>query len=396
MNHLLNLGDLYVSDFLKPDQEAGEKYPLELVMDESIGAARLKTIVPTSKMFGKYWYRSGTNATMKAALKDIVDSIVPLVKPTGIWLDIACNDGTLLSYVPPTFTRYGIDPVEDSILDRARDHAHVIRQEYFTGIEEKASVVTSIAMFYDLEKPDKFIQDVRDSMTDDGLWVIQMSYTPLMLQQLAFDNICHEHVYYHTLLSMENLMERNGMVVVDCQLNDVNGGSFRLFIKKQGRSFATQPYSDVCNWRLNSIRLMEYNEELDRPKTWWKFFDDILLLKSKVTEFIQSEKSKGKSIAAYGASTKGNTLLQFFGLDDRSIDFIAERQQQKWGLRTVGTNIPIISEEEMRERNPDYLLMLPWHFSREFINREKDWCVDGGKWIIPCPKFEVLGLYMEN
>ena len=257
----------------------------------------------------------------------------------------------------------------------------------------KSKIITVIAMFYDLDQPDIFLQDIHKVLDDDGLLVMQMSYTPLMLKQMAFDNICHEHVYYYSLFNIKTLLEKNGFSIVDCSLNDINGGSFRVYIKKTGseKNFHTQPYRDVCDFRINSILEYEKTLKLDEVDTWKDFFNRINELKDKTVSFIKEEKAKGKIIYGYGASTKGNTTLQYFGLDNTLIDAIAERSTYKWGLKTSGTNIPICSEEEMRKAKPDYLLILPWHFINEFVERERDYLIGGGKFIVPCPKFEVIG-----
>ena len=250
-------------------------------------------------------------------------------------------------------------------------------------------------MFYDLDNPDQFIQDISQVLDDNGLWVIQLSYTPLMIKQLAFDNICHEHIYYYSLFNLKNLMNKNGFDIVDVELNDINGGSFRVYMMKSSSNktkFSSQPYRDVCNFRIESLLAYESNLELNKIKTWFDFYNKINELKEKTVSFIKQEKAKGKTIWGYGASTKGNTLLQYFGLDNNLIDGIAERSQFKFGLKTVGTNIPIYSEEEMRRANPDYLLILPWHFINEFKQREHDYLARGGKFIIPCPQLEIIGL----
>lgn len=216
-----------------------------------------------------------------------------------------------------------------------------------------------------------------------------------MIKQMAFDNICHEHIYYYSLFNMRNLLERRGFKIVDCQLNDINGGSFRIYVmKEQGdvNKFSTQPNRDVCEFRVNSILEYERTLELDSSETWTKFYSDINDLKERTVNFIKEEKAKGKTIWGYGASTKGNTMLQYFGLDDTLIDGIAERNVYKWGLKTVGTNIPIYSEDDMRRANPDYLLVLPWHFINEFKERESEFLKRGGKFIVPCPKFEIIGI----
>ena len=402
---LFSLGDLYVSDFINVDTDArAGKHDMTLVIDERYGAARLEKCTPIHSMFGKYWYRSGINQTMRTELKGIVDSVTSVQKLNegDLWLDIACNDGTLLSFVPDGIKKLGIDPAEDSFKEESSKIADDIVQDFFTlenykkskFKKKKAKVVTCIAMFYDLDEPVEFLKDVSKVMDDDGLFVIQMSYTPLMIKQLAFDNICHEHVYYWGLASMEKLLKKAGLKIVDCQVNDVNGGSFRIYIKKKKSnvtSFATAPYRDVCNVRVESLIKWEKGLKLDKEEIWLDFFNRIEALKKETVDFIKAEKAKGKVICGYGASTKGNTLLQYFGLDNTLIDAIAERSHYKFGLKTIGTNIPILSAEDVRAMNPDYMLVLPWHFIAEFVKREDEFLSKGGKFIVPCPTFEIIG-----
>jgi hypothetical protein len=406
MKELFSLGDIYVSDFIKGGESPrGEKVDLKMMLEESTGAVRLEKSAPLDSMYGKYWYRSGINQTMTKELSSIVQNILDLFKlnENDLWVDIACNDGTLLSYVPTNLVRIGIDPVDDSFKKESEKHADLIIQDYFTYEcfsksrfgDSKAKVVTSIAMFYDLENPDVFIEDVNKILDDDGLWVLQLSYTPLMIKQMAFDNICHEHIYYYSLFNMKNLLESKGFRIVDCQLNDINGGSFRIYVMKDSgdiAKFSTQPNRDVCEFRVNSILEYEKKLNLDSTETWVKFYNDINDLKERTVSFIKGEREKGKVIWGYGASTKGNTLLQYFGLDHTLIDGIAERSIYKWGLKTVGTGIPIYSEDYMRKSKPDYLLVLPWHFINEFKERESEFLKRGGKFIVPCPKFEIIGI----
>jgi len=405
MKELFDLGELYVSDFVKPgeDYRAG-RVGLKMVFDEQRKAARLEEVTPGEFMYGRYWYRSGINATMTNELKGIVESIHSTYKmpESPVWLDIACNDGTLLSFVPGGYTRIGIDPVDDTFKAESSHHADLIIQDYFSAEayrnsplgHTKADVVTIIAMFYDLEHPDVFLQDLASVMNDDGLLVVQMSYTPLMIEQMAFDNICHEHLYYHSLASIKKLFNENGFQIIDTQLNDINGGSFRVYAMKSGADitrFGTQPYRDVCNYRVNSLLEYEEAKGYNTPEVWSEFYQRLLDLKEQTYSFIKQAKAEGKTVWGYGASTKGNTLLQYFGLDHTLIDGIAERSHYKFGLKTVGTEIPIYSEEEMRAAKPDYLLVLPWHFINEFVAREQDYLRDGGKFIVPCPKFEIIG-----
>lgn len=402
---LFSLGNLFVSDFIKPNSSPAKGLAeLSLVMENDTKAVRLTSTVDPNLMYGEYWYRSGINTTMNNELKDIAEDCVKsvTVDDGDIWVDIACNDGTMFKYIPSNIKKVGIDPADDTYANESSQHADLIIQDFFSAAVyndskfrgKKAKVVTAIAMFYDVEKPLDFLKNVEQILDDEGLFVMQMSYTPLMIKQLAFDNICHEHVYYYTLGSLKNFVGKANLEIVDCKLNDINGGSFRIYMRKVGADkakFRTAPYRDVADFRVQSILKYEIHEGFDTAAPYLRFFDEICSLKDETMSFIRSERQKGKKIWGYGASTKGNTLLQWYGLDDTLIDAIAERNPSKFGLRTVGTNIPIKSEDDMREENPDYLLVLPWHFISEFSKREKQYLDAGGKFIVPCPKFEIIG-----
>jgi len=405
MKKVLALGKYYVSDFIKSkdDMKKRKKYSLDLYLDKKLGAVRLKEVAPAESMWGQYWYRSGINASMTKELQSIVSEISSRVKlnPGDKWLDIACNDGTLLKAVPDTMKKYGIDPCDNSYYAESSKVA-TVAQDYFslkawqkiTSKTDTAKVITCIAMFYDLDDPNPFIKDLYKVLDDDGLLVLQMSYTPLMVKQLAFDNICHEHVYYYDLTSIKNLFESHGFKIVDCSLNDTNGGSFRIYIQKKNaniNSFGTAPLRDVCNVRIQSI--LEYEKHVCNIRdveVWEDFGKKLELLKTQVVDFVNKAKKENKKIYGYGASTKGNTLLQHFGLDSTCIDAIAERSPYKFGLKTVGTMIPIVSEEEMRKAKPEYALVLPWHFINEFEMREQEYLNGGGTLVLPCPYFKLI------
>lgn len=402
---LFSLGEIYVSDFVASGKKPHlPPVDLRLCLAPRSGLIQLAHTVPSDEMYRHYWYRSGTNATMAKELEQIARTTQDLIKTKAgdMFIDIGCNDGTLLSFVDPNLIRVGFDPAQNGYKELSRKHANLIVEDYFNYPalaksrygKKKAMAITSIAMFYDLENPNIFVRDIRRSLHDNGLWVIQMSYLPLMLQQLAFDNICHEHLEYYSLSSFTNLLDRHGLKVVDCMLNDVNGGSFRIYIQKTKADpacFATAPYRDVAQYRVRTTLSHEQKLGLNKPRIYVDFYKKSEDLKNQTVAFIKKEKKRGKTIWGYGASTKGNTLLQWFGLDSSLIDAIAERSPAKFGLRTVGTDIPIYSEEKMRKSKPDYLLILPWHFISEFKKREACFLERGGKFIVPCPKFEIIG-----
>lgn len=402
LKEAFSLGELYVSNFVPlNDFNEHQKYEMKLMFSEKSKLLQLKKTVDKKIMYEKYWYRSGTNETMKNALKNVVESSIKKIKiqDNDIFLDIASNDGTLLSFVPKNLIRIGIDPADNTFRDSAIKHSDVIIQDYFSKDAyknckygyKKAKIITTIAMFYDIDDPSKFLKDIYEILDDEGLFIIQMSYTPLMINQLAFDNICHEHVCYYSLTSIDFLLRQNNFKIVDCELNDINGGSFRIYIRKNisnDNLFSSYPYRDVSKVRIDSILNYEEKNNFNTINKYIDFFKSICELKEKTVKYIFEKKHK--KIWGYGASTKGNTLLQWYGLDNTIISGIAEKSQFKFGLKTVGTNIPIYSEEVMRKENPDYLLILPWHFIYEFEQREKAYLDNGGKFIVPCPIFYTI------
>lgn len=400
---LFTLGQLHLSDFINPEEEPRmDPVELKLMLAPGSGLVQLAHTADFDAMYRQYWYRSGTNQTMRTELKEIAERATKLIKPAAgdIWLDIGCNDGTLLSNVDPSVTRVGFDPALNTFLEEeSKKHADTIIVDYFTkkkyeeSAQKKAKVITSIAMFYDLEDPHAFVDDVSSCLDDEGLWIIQMSYLPLMLKQLAFDNICHEHLEYYSLEALIFLLDQHDFKVVDCELNDVNGGSFRIYIRKKGANptlFGTAPYRDVAEMRVEGILALEEKMDLKNPQTYLDFYNRIQELKQETKAFIDKVRAEGKTIWGYGASTKGNTLLQWYGLDNSHIEGIAERSEIKYGRKTAGTNIPIYPEDVARAKKPDYMLVLPWHFINEFRMREQEYLKAGGAFIVPCPKFEII------
>ena len=399
---LFSLGDLHISDFLKPGEQArGRKYPLELGIDEESGLVQLTEQPPAELMWGEtYWYKSGTNSFMIHALKDVVEKtkeFLPKTKEREIWLDIASNDGTLLGLLfPDQFTRVGMDP---SSYHEAELNADIIVKDYFSSakyfenVMGKAKVVTCCAMFYDLTDPINFVREVGDVLQDDGLFVLQLSYTPLMIIQGELGNVCHEHIAYYTLKSLEYVLSAGGFKVIDLELNNVNGGSIRVYCTKTQTDlkFKTQADRDIAKIRVDSLRKFELFYEYNKPEVYKDFFEHMRIQRSAFKAFLLEEKEKGKVFWGYGASTKGNTILQWYGLGPNDIEQIAERQGRKVGLVCSGSDIPVCSEEDARARVPDYMIVFPWHFISEFKEREKEYLKAGGKFVVLSPKFEVIG-----
>jgi len=395
---VLQLGDFYIADFVdSPGASLCPKIPLELLLCQDCTLLQLRHTTPPEWLYRRYWYRSGINSSMRTALADITRKAESLasLRPGDSVLDIGCNDGTLLrSYTTPGIRRAGFEPAQNLVAEARIGTDHIIN-DFFSQAAiagEKFRVITSIAMFYDLEEPNSFVADVGKSLAPDGIWVIEMHYLPLMLSQNAFDAICHEHLEYYSLSSLLPLLEQHGMAVLDVETNMINGGSFRIYVHHAGSSRSAWNGSEE---RVERMLAEEERLGLTGRQIYEDFAARVLSIREKVCRFLQEEISQGKKIYVYGASTKGNTILQYFGLDHRTIRAAAERNPDKWGKYTAGTGIPILSEEEAR-READDFLVLPWHFGEEFQMREQAFLARGGKLIIPLPAPRIIDRFGET
>lgn len=382
LTDILSLGEQHLSDFNQG--EAVAKFPLDLVLCENCKLVQLRHTTPPELLYTeRYGYRSGINNTIKADLKEVVEEAKQFFK-SGTVIDIGANDGTLLSYYGKDYFRVGFEPVKKLALDCINNAEYVVN-DYFNakGYEgTKASIITAISCFYDLDDPNTYVADLVELLADDGVIIIQQNYVGGMLKQNAFDNIVHEHLEYYSLLSLENLLNRHGLEVFRVTQNSINGGSFRTFICKAGK----RKMEDS----VVQMRGQEDVMKLDNKWVYQDFADRCHNIKLDVIRFIRQKVSEGKTVYTYGASTRGNTLLQYCGLDSHVITAAVERNPEKWGLVFAGTGIPIISEEQARQEKPDYMLVLPWFFKEEFLVREKEYLKSGGSFIFPLPNMEVV------
>lgn len=383
----MDLGELYVSEFVSDVKFAnqGLKFKLDLIWDVNLGCPVLSTQPPADMMWGKYWYRSGINPQMVLDLRDVVRSvedIMPTPKERGaIWVDIAANDGTLLKEVHKNYMKIAVDPCTGEIADICKENCNMLAQNYFSekvyrGLDlwDDATVVTCCAMFYDLKQPKVFLKDVFNILKEDGVFVMQYTYTPAMIEKNDFMNICHEHYAYHSFSNVVELMEEVGFSVFDVSFNEVNGGSVRIYADKGSR--------DV---QAAVIETIAQENDIDEGQLWSLFKARVESNRFKITEFLLRANRDGESVWGYGASTKGNTLLQYYGLDSTHINKIAEANPSKYGRFTKGSAIEITSEDEWRKTNPKYTMIMPFHFLDFFLEKEKEYLENGGTFIVPCP-----------
>ena len=402
LEHVLSLGTQHLTGvFSKTPTQKVSAGPLELVKcreDEdgnNCGLLQLKHSFNPDEMYrADYGYRSGINQSMTNHLQHVVRSVLGHVelKSGDVVLDIGSNDATLLKAYPhANISCIGIDPSGESF-HRFYPSQITLVVDYFSADAvkpfldgKKAKIITSIAMFYDLASPLAFMQDIKGVLAEDGVWVSEQSYMPAMLRQNTYDTVCHEHLEYYGLRQIKWMADRVGFRILDVELNDINGGSFRVTMACERSNY--QPVSN--QW----LALLEQEKELglDTLRPYREFKDSVYRHRDDLIRTIRDINKRGETILGYGASTKGNVLLQFCGFTGRDIPAIADRNPEKHGRYTPGTLIPIISEERARARKPDYFLALPWHFKEEFLKRERAFLESGGKIMFPLPKIEAVG-----
>lgn len=367
--------------------------PLRLVkcMGENVcGLVQLEHSYDLGEMYGlNYGYRSGLNQSMVAHLRNKVEHICKVVelKPDDLVIDIGSNDSTTLQcYSKEGLHLVGIDPTGvkfssyyPGYIDLIPDFfsAKLVKQKF---PDKKAKIVTSFSMFYDLEDPIDFMRQVFEVLDDDGIWVFEQSYLPTMLATNSFDTVCHEHLEFYALKQIKWMADRVGFNIVDVEFNDINGGSFSVTVAKQKGNAQVSP-------KVQAILDQEVSLGLDTLKPFKDFAERANKARKELLQLIESIHERGQTIYAIGASTKGNVLLQYYGISDKQIPMVGEVNTEKYGSYTPGSWIPIGKEEDVLLKNPDYLLILPWHFRKFFIENPK---FKGTKLIFPLPEVQVV------
>ncbi|MBL8158369.1 class I SAM-dependent methyltransferase [bacterium] len=398
----IDIGEQYLSSVFPENLEYRRdavKYPLDMVMckkkedGSTCGLVQLGHRLDLTAMYDAYPYTSSTNSSMARILEDVAASAKTLnaLKEGDVVLDIGGNDGTLLSF-------FREDPVRLITIDPAKNVTPMFSSERYTVVRDffnkaafdavsaqKAKLVFSIAMFYHLDDPISLARDVAACLDDDGVWIIQMAYLPAMIRTNMYDNIVHEHAGYYATNHMTWLLDQVGLEVFDVTENDVYGGSFRVFVKKKG--CAAYPTTE----RLNANLRQEIADGLFEEETYHAFMRRIEKTRDDLRQLCNQIKAEGKSIWVYGASTKGNTILQYCGIGGETITAAADSNPFKHWKYIIGSDIRITTEEEMREAKPDYLIALPYSFVDGFMKRESALVSQGTKFIVPLPDVKVIG-----
>ncbi|MCR4278500.1 MAG: class I SAM-dependent methyltransferase [bacterium] len=398
---VLSLGDQVLAGnfgFAENLSAVTRRVPLDLVRcdserdEDACGLVQLRHTVPGDLMYSSYGYRSGINQTMRDHLSLLAHELEQRVHLTegDVVIDIGANDGTLLrAYATPQFSGVGFEP---SIVQPEALPAHIqFIKNYFTASNfekrypsQKAKIITSIAMFYDLEDPNAFVSDVACLLREDGIWVLEVAYLPKTLTKNSFDTICHEHLEYYSFSSIEHLLRRHGLTIIDVGENGINGGTIRVYATHANGRMSER--TEEAQNRIYTMQREEFDMELDSSAPYIAFAENVEKIKTDLPFMLRELCRAGKKIYGYGASTKGNVILQYCEIGTDLVTAIADRNPAKWGQKSPGMNIPIISEDEMRAAMPDYLLVLPWFFLDEFMKRESAFVERGGKFIIPIPE----------
>jgi len=388
MSEVIRIEDQYLSPtFVK--ENVGPlskiKVPHTLILCEECSLLQLKETVNPDLLYKNYFYRSAISDTMRRDLREVIEDVSSRVdlKKGDCVLDIGANDCTMLSYYSKDLNRFGIEPAENIDWSHVDENIKVVN-DYFNddsvkkcNLTEKVKVFTSCAMFYDLDDPNSFVKTIKKNLHEEGIFCVQLSYLPAMLRNLNFYDICNEHLEYYSLTTLNNLMMRHNLEIYDATENAVNGGSVRVIISHKERKMTKTN-------NLKSLLNVEEKMNLNDKETYLQFYEKIINMKNKIRKSIFEELNNGP-VLGLGASTKGNMLLQTFGLDKSIIPFISERNLDKVGLKTLGTDIELISEESARLKNPSMMLVLPWYFKDEIVKREKQYLENGGKLLIPMP-----------
>jgi hypothetical protein len=390
---VLHLGEQELTGVFPKPGETVTRGPLDLVWCPDSGLLQLGHSYNPDEMYGEnYGYRSGLNGSMVRHLTQKIGFLEKRadLKPGDTVLDIGSNDATSLkAYTTPGLKRIGIDPTGAKFQQYYPEEIALVA-DFFSAANfrsvsrQPAQIVTSIAMFYDLDDPVAFARDIASVLAPDGIWHFEQSYMPAMLRTVAYDTICHEHLEYYSLGAVKKIVEAADLKLIDVQMNGVNGGSFAVTAAL--RTSTRKPNAAVIDWLLGQEERMG----LDTVRPFREFEDRVFRHRADLVRLLKALAADGKRVLGYGASTKGNVTLQFCGVTTAEVAAIAEVNPDKYGRVTPGTHIPIVSEADARAMNPDYFLVLPWHFKEGILQREQDYIARGGKFIFPFPEIEII------
>tara|TARA_B100001063_G_scaffold222431_1_gene228895 strand:- start:2376 stop:3620 length:1245 start_codon:yes stop_codon:yes gene_type:complete len=380
----VEIGDQPLSGFFyKKIHKKLPKYSLDLFQCKVCGLVQIKNKFNVKKMYGQhYGYETSKSKLMVNHLKEKVHRFKKkgYFKKGNSIIDIGSNDGTFLNLIGDKNIRYGVDPSGKKFADNYRKITLInnfFSRKKIKPKNIKFDMITSFAIFYDVEDPNQFCLDIKNILKPNGVWICELSYLPLMLKNLTFDQICHEHVTYYSLNVFEKIINKNGLKLLDVKLNEINGGSIEIICThKSSRRSVNKKFIDI----------LKRDELKINKRSFLNFSNRIKKIKKDLNSFLENK----KNILGYGASTKGNVVLNFCKITRKKLKLICDANEKKFGSFTPGSNIPIISKEKMRKIFPKYLLVLIWSFRKEVIKQEINYIKSGGNLVFHLPKFHII------
>ena len=394
LDKVFNLGKQALTGlFPNNRKEHITKGDLSLVICKNCSLLQLEHTFNPDEMYGEnYGYMSSLNQSMFEHLKNKVPKLQKKINLSSkdIVIDIGSNDGTFLGFFDEKFKLIGVDPTikkfqkfyRKDIVKIPDFFSHNILAKYVNN--KKAKLITTISMFYDLPDPVKFVEDIYKCLDKNGIWHLEQSYMPAMIKNFSYDTICHEHIEYYSLKSIKFILDKVGFKIIDIEFNDINGGSFAITVSKKNSTHKEN--KKIVEWLLEKEEILKYNS----ITTHKNFYKECLKQKKLLTNLLKNLKDMKKRVYGYGASTKGNVILQFCNINSSLIPYIGEVNKFKYNKYTPGSNIKIISEKKLKSMKPDYLLVLPWHFKNFIIKKEQKFIRNGGKLILPLPDIEII------
>ena len=387
---LYSLGNQYFTGIFPSNKHS--KIPrgnLGMLICNNCKLLQLDENFDSNEMYGdNYGYMSSLNKSMISHLylKALNLKKKYNLKSKKSILDIGSNDGTFLAFFNKNFNLFGCDPTIKKFGKFYRKDITKIQNFFSSNLFKniKFDLITSISMFYDLPDPLKFAKEINSILKKDGVWHIELSYMPMMIKNRSYDTICHEHLEYYSLKSLKYLLTKAGLKITNLSFNQINGGSIEVDVVKKSSKY--KECKELINWVLESEHVNQYNE-IKKHKS---FYNECLNHKKLLKKLLVTLKKQNKKVVGYGASTKGNVLLQFCGINSKIINNIAEVNKYKFNRYTPGSKIKIVSEKSVKLKKPDYMLVLPWHFKDYIVKRERDFLKKGGKLIFPLPEIEIV------
>ena len=394
LQNAFTLGKQYLTGiFPENKKQSITKGHLSLVNCKNCSLLQLEHSFDVNEMYGEnYGYMSSLNRSMFEHLQNKVSKLKSIINLNSkdIVIDIGSNDGTFLSFFNTKLQLIGVDPTIKKFSRFYKKNIHKIPDFFSQDIlkkllnKKKAKLITTISMFYDLPDPVKFVEDIHSCLDTNGIWHLEQSYMPAMIKNISYDTICHEHLEYYSLKSIKFILDKVGFKIIDIEFNDINGGSFALSVAKKNSVYKEN--KKIVQWLLQKEEILKYND----LNTHKNFYQQCLDQRFVLGNLLKNLKDMKKKVLGYGASTKGNVILQFCNLNEKLIPYIGEVNKYKFNKYTPGSNIKIISEKKLKAMQPDYLLVLPWHFKNFIIKKEKKFLASGGKLIFPLPDIEII------